>query len=109
MNAQTKQDSHPTKEKVSAFKSRVFHLLLLFVEKSKNLSAISPLLTEEAFMRSPDQLRELIIKSVNRSALNIEDVLRFGHYYKKLLLFKSKKDSKKYGADFIQILKKLRQ
>ena len=65
-----KQESHPNKENVSAFKSRVFHLLLLFVEKSKNLSHIMPLLTEESFMNDPNKLRELIIKAVNRNALN---------------------------------------
>lgn len=46
MNFRDKNDSRPTKEKVSAFKNRVFSLLLLFVEKAKDLTPILPLLTE---------------------------------------------------------------
>lgn len=38
-----------------------------------------------------------------------EDILKFATYYKKLLLFKNKKENSKYGEDFVQILKKLRQ
>ena len=57
VNVKPKKESHPNKDKVFAFKSRVFHLLLLFVEKSKNLSHIMPLLTEESFMNDPNRLR----------------------------------------------------
>ena len=60
-------------------------------------------------MGNPNKLRELIIKCVNRNILNDDDLLRFAHYYKKLLLFKNKKDNQKFGEDFVIILKKLRQ
>ena len=60
-------------------------------------------------MNDPNKIRELIIKAVNRNALNAEDLLRFAHYYKKLFLFKNKKDNQNFGEDFVNILKKLRQ
>lgn len=109
MNFKDKGDSRPTKEKVAAFKSRVYHLLFLFVEKAKSLAPILPLLTEEAFVKDPSRLRELIIKIVNRSPSGSEDILRFAHIYKQLLLFKNKKESPKFGEDFIHILKKIKQ
>ena len=51
----------------------------------------------------------MIIKVVNRSVIIPEDILKFASYYKRLLLFKNKKESQKYGDDFVQILKKLKQ
>lgn len=52
-----KQNSQPNQNKVAAFKNRVFSLLLLFVEKAKDLSPILPLLTEETFMKDPERIR----------------------------------------------------
>ena len=57
INLQSKQDSHPTKAKVAAFKSRVFHLVSLFVEKAKNLEPLRSHLSEEAFIKDPNRLR----------------------------------------------------
>jgi len=57
INIHNKQDSHPTKAKVAAFKSRVFHLVSLFVEKTKNLDSIMPHLSEDAFIKDPNRLR----------------------------------------------------
>jgi hypothetical protein len=48
-----KEDDRPAKEKVQAFKSRVFQLLLLFVEKAKDLSPLLDNLTQEMFQREP--------------------------------------------------------
>lgn len=51
--AKEKQDSHPTKEKVKAFKNRVFSLVMLFVEKAKNVSPLTDVLDQETFMKEP--------------------------------------------------------
>jgi hypothetical protein len=108
MNLPGKQESAPTKEKVAAFKSRVFHLLLLFVEKTKDMAPIMPLITEEVFMSDPNRMRELAIKIANR-CLFPEDIHRFANLYKNLLLFKHHRENNKFGEDFVQILMKLRQ
>lgn len=108
MNFRDKNDSRPTKEKVSAFKNRVFSLLLLFVEKSKDLTPILPLLTEETFTKDPNRFREILTVLINRDSLSSELLLNIAKYYKQLLLFKNKKDSQKFSEDFIKILRKIK-
>lgn len=108
MNFRDKNDSRPTKEKVSAFKNRVFSLLLLFVEKSKDLTPILPLLTEETFTKDPNRFREILTVLINRDSLSLELLLNIAKYYKQLLLFKNKKDSQKFSEDFIKILRKIK-
>lgn len=69
MNFKDQHESKPNKEKVSAFKNRVFSLIILFVEKAKNLSPIMPLLNEETFMKDPDRFREIFNGLLNRDSI----------------------------------------
>ncbi len=69
MNFKSKQESRPSKEKVSAFKNRVFSLIMLFVEKAKDLAPIMPLLNEETFMKDPDRFREIFNGLINRGSI----------------------------------------
>lgn len=108
MNFRDKNQSRPTQEKVSAFKNRVFSLLLLFVEKAKDLAPIMPLLTEESFTKDPNRFREILAVLINRDSLTSELLLNIARYYKQLLLFKSKKDTQKFSEDFVKILRKIK-
>ena len=108
MNFKSKQESRPSKEKVSAFKNRVFSLIMLFVEKAKDLAPIMPLLNEETFMKDPDRFREIINGLINRGSIPSEELMTIVHFYKKLLLFKGKRDTQKYTEDFIKILRKIK-
>lgn len=107
-NIKDKQNSHPTREKVSAFKNRVFSLLLLFVEKAKDTSAILPLLTEDSFTKDADHLRELLAALLTRDAVPSELLLNIALYYQRLLLFKHQKDTHKFTEDFVRILRKIK-
>lgn len=108
MSFKDRQDSKPNKEKVSAFKNRVFSLIILFVEKAKNLSPLMPLLTEESFTKDPDHFREIFKGMLNRDSIPSEELLKIVHFYKKLLLFKGKRDTNKFTEDFVKILRKIK-
>jgi len=107
--AKEKKESHPTKEKVKAFKNRIFSLVLLFVEKAKNVSPLLEVMNQDLFMKESDKMRQLLSVLLNRGVLEQEKLKQIAGYYKNLLLFKVKKDSQKFGEDFIKILRKLKK
>ena len=101
-------DSKPTKEKVNAFKNRVFSLIMLFVENSKDFTPLTSLINEELYKQNSDKTREIINILVNKNALDEEKLKEISHFIKNLLLFKGKKDTNKYADDLIKTLKKIK-
>jgi hypothetical protein len=80
---------------VNAFKSRVFGLLLLFVEKAKDLTPLFDNLTEEVFLKEPEKVQELLTRLLNHGAITGKRLHQIASYYKSLLLFRSSKGSQK--------------
>jgi hypothetical protein len=105
--AKEKKDSNPTKERVKAFKSRVFGLLLLFVEKAKDLTPLFDNLSQELFIQEPERIQELINKLLNRGGVTPEKLEQIAVYYKTLLLFKSNKNNQKFTEGFIRVIRTL--
>ena len=102
-----RKETQSTREKVSAFKNRVFSLLMLFVEKSKNTSILPPFISQDLFVALPDRSREIISVLLKRGCLSSEELLKIAEFYKNFLLYKTKKDVRRFSDDFTQILKKI--
>lgn len=105
--AQERADSHPTKERVQAFKSRVFGLLLLFVEKAKDLSPLLDNLSQELFLQQPEKMQEIVSRILNRGALGCEKLQQLAEYYKTFLLFKTSRSSQLLTEGFVRVLRSL--
>lgn len=83
------KDSQPTKKKVAAFKSRVFGLLKIYCQKSPTLEPLLGVITEEAFMKDPERLNELVLLVLSKQRLEESQILGLIKIYKALLLHKN--------------------
>ena len=70
--AREKEASQPAKQKVTAFKNRVFGLLMIFVEKSKDLTPLTEGLSQELFLKEPKRMRQLVNALLNRGVIDGE-------------------------------------
>jgi hypothetical protein len=77
-----KANTQSNRAGVAAFKSRVFGLLLLFVEKAKDL-------------KEPEKVQEILTRLLNHSAISGDRLKQIATYYKTLLLFRHCKGSQK--------------
>lgn len=92
---------------MQAFKSRVFGLLLLFVEKSKDLSPLLNNLSQELFLQQPEKIQELVNRVLNRGGVSSEKLQQLAEYYKTFLLFKTGKNNQLFAEGFVRVLRTL--
>ena len=92
---------------MQAFKSRVFGLLLLFVEKAKDLSPLLNNLTQDLFLQQPEKIQELVSRVLNRGGVGSEKLQQLAEYYRAFLLFKSSKNNQLFAEGFIRVLRTL--
>jgi hypothetical protein len=92
---------------VAAFKSRVFGLLLLFVEKAKDLTPLFDNLTEEVFLKEPEKVQELFNRLLNHGAISGKRLHQIASYYKTLLLFRHSKVGQKLTEGFVRVVRQL--
>jgi hypothetical protein len=90
-----KANTQSNRAGVAAFKSRVFGLLLLFVEKAKDLTPLFQNLTEDIFLKEPEKVQEILTRLLNHSAISGDRLKQIATYYKTLLLFRHCKGSQK--------------
>lgn len=98
-------NSQPTKGKVKTFKNRVFRLLMIYAEKSNNLTPLLKALSKDIFFKESDKMGQLVNTLINRNTLSDDDLVSLLGFYKLMLLY-NKKNSAKVPETFIKIAKK---
>lgn len=82
------KDSQPTKKKVTAFKTRVFKLLKIYCQKSPSIDPLVSVITEEALMKEPERLNDLVDSVLNKQNLEDAQIMALLKAYKSLLFYK---------------------